>query len=58
VSWLLRLAYWLRHPPSPQRVRIILVVIAICGIIAGIEALGLWPDWATRTQPSWLRLPR
>jgi predicted acyltransferase len=55
TTWLLRMARWLRHPPSPQRVKLVLAVIGICLVIFGIEAIWGWPDALTperiRPQP-------
>lgn len=45
--WLLRMARWARHPPSERRVIAVLIVVAVCLAIFGIEKLGWWPDWAT-----------
>ncbi len=42
---LLRMAQWARNPPSMRQVMIWAVVIAVCLVLAGIEWLGLWPDW-------------
>jgi hypothetical protein len=42
---LLRLSQWARNPPSMRQVMIWAVVIAVCVALAGIEWLGLWPDW-------------
>ena len=43
--WLLRMARWARHPTSPQRVKLMAIVVAICALIWGIELSGWWPDW-------------
>jgi len=54
--WILRMAQWLRHPPSPRRVAIGAVVMALVALIWGLDVAGLWPDWArTERAP---RLPR
>ena len=45
--WLVRMARWVRNPPSEKRLLMIVVVLAICLAIYGIEWLGYWPDWAT-----------
>ncbi len=45
--FLMRMARWVRHPPSMGRVILGLVVIAIGLGIVGLEWAGLWPDWAT-----------
>ncbi|MFN3644600.1 MAG: hypothetical protein ACK4TB_16955 [Gemmobacter sp.] len=47
LGWFLRMARWARNPPSMRAVRGLLLVIAVCLALVGIEALGLWPDWAT-----------
>lgn len=47
---LMRMSRWARNPPSEKRVRFVLVIIALCLLIAGVEWLGYWPDWA-QTQP-------
>ena len=46
LFWLLRMSRWARHPPSWKRVLLVFSVIAFCLLLVGIEALGLWPDWA------------
>ncbi len=54
--WLLRMARWVRHPPSPGRVKLLAVVAGICALIWGIEYAGYWPDWmATNGR---VRVPR
>ena len=45
--WLLRMARWVRHPPSEKRVYTVVVVVLIRLAIVGTERLGFWPDWAT-----------
>jgi hypothetical protein len=47
MIWLLRMARWARNPPSPQRVKLVLGVIALCLVIFGYEWLFGWPDWLT-----------
>jgi len=51
--WLLRMSRWARNPPSKQRVLLVFAAISVAAGIWGIEALGLWPDWATAE-----RIPR
>lgn len=46
-TWFLRMARWVRHPPSPSRVKLVLGVIALCLLIFGFEYLFGWPDWLT-----------
>ena len=45
--WLVRMAKWARHPPGKRRVAIVLTVLILCLALAGLEAFGLWPDWAS-----------
>ncbi|MCV6586881.1 MAG: hypothetical protein OIF47_15225 [Marinibacterium sp.] len=53
MHWLLRMSRWARNPPSTRRVVLVFGVIALCLLIAGIEAMGWWPDWANAE-----RMPR
>jgi hypothetical protein len=46
-NWIIRMAKWARNPPSPQRVRLVFVVVALCLIVIGVEKLIGWPDWMT-----------
>lgn len=43
--WLVRMAQWARNPPSPQRVKLVFGVVALCLLIFGIEWLFGWPEW-------------
>jgi len=43
----MRMARWVRRPPSMQRVKLMVFVALVIAVIASIEAMGLWPDWAT-----------
>jgi hypothetical protein len=45
--WLVRMAHWLRHPPSPGRVKLVLAVVAFCALLVLVERFVGWPDWAT-----------
>jgi len=57
MIWLLRAAKWARRPPSARMVALVLGIVAAGLLLAGLEWLGLWPDWATmETRPP--RLPR
>jgi hypothetical protein len=47
MTWLLRMAKWARHPPSPGRVKLVLGVIALCLILVAVERWIGWPDWLT-----------
>lgn len=55
---LLRMALWLRRPPSLQRIIIIGAVILIGVIVFAIEKAGYWPDALTVNNPKQFRLPR
>lgn len=45
LTWLVRMAKWARHPPSPGRVKLVLGVVAICFALWGVELFWGWPDW-------------
>ena len=47
LIWLVRMSKWARNPPSPQRVKLVLGIIALCLIIVGIEVFLGWPEWLT-----------
>ena len=51
---LLRMSKWARRPPKDRRVALLLVLVVLCLVIAGIEYMGWWPDWAI-SQPRKLR---
>ncbi len=47
MLWLVRLRHWVTHPPSRQRMRLILAVAALCFAIIVVEWAGWWPEgWA------------
>ncbi|WP_306151842.1 hypothetical protein [Roseovarius sp. MMSF_3281] len=43
---LLRLAVLARNPPSPRKALIVGCIVALTALVAGIDMLGWWPDWA------------
>lgn len=45
--WLLRMAKWVRHPPSAARVRLVLGIVAASLVIFGIEYFWGWPEALT-----------
>ncbi|NVO22897.1 hypothetical protein HJ526_10465 [Donghicola sp. C2-DW-16] len=47
LIWLVRMSRWVRNPPSPQRVKLVLGVIALCLILVAIEHFWGWPEWLT-----------
>lgn len=49
--WLMRASRWVRHPPSPGRVKLVLAIVGICVILYGIERIYGWPDWLTPERP-------
>ena len=53
IPWLIRAARLARHPPSPMRVRLVLITVAASLAIAGIGHFVGWPAWLT---PDALRL--
>ena len=59
VNLLLRMAQLARRPPSSRAVKIGLVAILGALAVAGIEALGLWPEaWTTtRARPPAVAAP-
>ncbi|MDF3855778.1 hypothetical protein ACDP63_16035 [Paracoccus sp. P2] len=58
LIWLIRASRWARNPPSAQRVKLVLAVIAAGLLLAGLEHVGLWPDWATTERPRGIQLQR
>ncbi|MEO6298721.1 MAG: hypothetical protein ABIV25_08235 [Paracoccaceae bacterium] len=54
--WLLRMARWARRPPSMGRVKLVLVVVALCLMIVGIEHFWGWP--ASLRVNGRVRLPK
>ena len=54
LHWLLRMARWVRHPPSAGRVRLVLIVLALCLALYAVER---WIGWPEALSPARLRLP-
>ncbi len=52
---LLRMARWVRHPPSKERVRLVFWVFAVCLALAATERLVGWPEALTPSKPWGLR---
>ena len=42
-----RMAYWLRRPPSRMYVTVAVIVIAIGAALYALEQMGMWPDALT-----------
>ncbi len=47
---LIRMAQWLRHPPSRRTVQIIIVVLIVAAVLVLVERFIGWPDWATTNR--------
>lgn len=47
MIWFLRMARWVRNPPSPARLRLVLAVVAIVLLLAAVERYLGWPDALT-----------
>ncbi len=47
MNWLqlLRMARWVRNPPSAKRVKFGFAVVALCLTLFAIERWIGWPDW-------------
>ena len=43
--WFLRMARWVRHPPSARRVVLVLGIALACGGLALAEWAGVLPSW-------------
>ena len=54
LHWLLRMARWVRHPPSAGRVRLVLIVLALCLALYAVER---WIGWPEALSPDLLSLP-
>ncbi|WP_295531151.1 hypothetical protein [uncultured Thioclava sp.] len=57
MTWLMRMARWVRHPPSMLQVKIVAAVIFAVIAIVVIDKLGYWPEWA-RLNPKAMRAIR
>ena len=47
----LRMAKWARKPPSDQRVKLFLAVLALCLVLFGLDRIFGWPDFLTISGP-------
>ena len=47
MGWFLRMALWVRNPPSAKRVMLVLGVVAVCLALYAIDRLIGWPEWLT-----------
>ncbi len=45
LTWLIRMAKWARHPPSPAHVKFVLAILAAClALWGGVEQIWGWPE--------------
>ena len=51
-NWYIRMYKWARNPPSPEKVKLVLLVVLACFALWGVELLGLWPDWLAVNPPA------
>lgn len=58
MVWLLRAVKWARNPPSAKMVKLVFAVIGFALLLALLEWLGWWPQWATLEHGRAPRLPR
>ena len=42
-----QMAKWARHPPSAQRIKLMIAVLMICVVLFGIDRIFGWPDFLT-----------
>lgn len=49
--WLMRMYQWAKNPPSANKVKLVLLVVALCFALWGLEMLGLWPQALTLAPP-------
>lgn len=56
---LLRMSQIVRNPPSWRTVKVVLAVLALCGVLYGIERAGWWPESLTsdRARPPQVQTP-
>ena len=45
--WLLRMARWVRRPPSERAVKVVLAIVALCFALFAIELVWGWPEALT-----------
>lgn len=44
---MIRIAYWLRHPPPRWQVLTMAAVVVLAGFLFAVEWFGWWPDMLT-----------
>lgn len=58
MIWLLRAVKWVRNPPSPKMVKLVVAIVAAGFAMLLLEKLGFWPEWATMEHGRGVRIPR
>ena len=58
IRWLLRAYRWVRNPPSPLKMKVVLGVIGVALLIGAIEHWIGWPEWLTPSNEFRGRWPR
>lgn len=48
---LMRMALWVRRPPSRSQLLVMLIVVLVAAFCVGFEAIFGWPDWLTVQRP-------
>lgn len=54
--WFVRMARWARHPPSWQRVVLVVAVVTVGIALASFEWIWGWPEWLKVNGPARLRV--
>ncbi len=47
IFWLLKMKRLAQHPPSKQRIILVLGILAFCVVLVVLERTFGWPDWLT-----------
>lgn len=53
--WFVRMARWVRNPPSPGRVKLVVGVVVLCLALAVVEFWFGWPEALTLERVSGTR---
>jgi hypothetical protein len=61
MIWLIRMAQWVRNPPSARRAALVVGVVVACLTLVAVERWIGWPDFLQLDRagppPGWLRGP-
>lgn len=55
LRWFLKAKRLAQNPPSPDKIKLVLGVLAFCLILFGIERIWGWPAWLTPNDIRGLR---